>query len=173
MHKDGTVQMEPLTWIMTMDCNWTNREHKRWFYRFVSALDQALKDLREYYKEPLPNPSESYDYTLQNPTHNAEDRATKKMKLSSQCWFPYPRSYASLTGGGRISFTFEGRMIQDRLLFTAIENKSRKRILIKFTRRYGRVVHELLAENELAPALYGCEDLKDLGWTMVQWSTSP
>jgi len=174
MHKDGTVQMEPLTWIMTTDCDWTNGKHKRWFYRFVSALDQAIKDLREYYQQPPPNPSESYDYALQNPPHDAEDRATKKMKLSAECWFPYPRSYANLTGEGKTSFTFEGRMFQDRLVFTAIENESQKRIVIKFTERYARAVHKFLAENGLAPALYGCEDvLEGLQWTMVAMEYLP
>jgi hypothetical protein len=166
--------MEPLTWIMAMDCDWTNRKHKRWFYRFVSALDHAIKDLENYYKNLPPNPSESYDYELQNPPHDAEDRATKKLKLAVQCWFPYPRSYASLTGDERISFKFEERMFQDRLIFTAIEVESQRRIVIKFTRRYERAAHELLAANELAPALYGCEELlEDLGWTMVAMEYLP
>lgn len=168
--------MEPLTWIMAMDCDWTstNIKHKQWLYRFVSALGQAIKDLREYYKRPPPNPSESYDYVLQNPPHDAEDSATKKRKLSVECWFPYPRSYANLTKEGRIFFTFEGRMFQDKLIFIAIENESRKRILIKFTHRYERAVHELLAENELAPALYGCEDVLDgLEWNMVAMEYLP
>ena len=39
MHRDGAVQVEPLTWIMVADCDWTNGKHKRWFYHFVSALD--------------------------------------------------------------------------------------------------------------------------------------
>ena len=130
MHKDGTVQVEPLTWIMVADCDWTNAKHKRWFYRFVSALDQALKDLEKYYAVPPLNPSESYEYTLQSPL---QDRPTKKKaKLSVECWFPYPRSYTHLTTGGRITFTFERRLFQGRLLFTAMESESQKRILVKF-----------------------------------------
>ena len=166
--------MEPLTWIMAMDCDWTNRKHKRWFYRFVSALDQAIQDLRDYYQQVAPNPTESYEYALRNPPHDAQDRATKKKKLSSECWFPYPRSYANLTGDGRISFKFEGRMFPDRLIFTAIEDESRKRIVIKFTHRYERAVHELLATDGLAPALYGCEDLlENLGWMMIAMEYLP
>jgi hypothetical protein len=174
MHRDGAVQVEPLTWMMVADCDWTNGNHKRWFYRFVFALDRALKDLKEYYTEPPSNPSESYDYVLPNPPHDAEDPATKKKKNSVECWFPYPQSYTSLTGGGTIDFTYSGRIFQQRLLFTATETKSQRRILIKFARRYEMAAHELLAKNQLAPALYGCEDvMKGLGWVIVAMEYLP
>jgi hypothetical protein len=174
MHKDGAVQVKPLTWLMTVDCDWANGKHKRWFYRFVSALDQAIKDLKEYYEQPPPNSSESYDYILPSPLHDTNDTVTKKRKLSVECWFPYPRSYTKLIGGGKTSFTFKGRLFQDRLVFTAVENKTQKLILIKFTHHYERAVHELLAENQYAPELYGCEDVvKDLEWTMVAMEFLP
>jgi len=45
---------------------------------------------------------------------------------------------------------------------------ARKRILIKFTHCYESAV------RELAPALYGCEDvLESLGWTMVAMEYLP
>jgi len=51
-------------------------------------------------------------------------------------------------------------------MFTAKETQSPKWILVKVVRRYGRVVHELLAEHRFAPALYGCQDvLEGLEWT--------
>jgi hypothetical protein len=179
MHKDGTVQTEPLTWIMAIDCDWTNGKHRQWFYYFVSALDQVIKDFREYYQLP-PNPSqaESYDYALLNPPHDVKDRVAesflffvmKKRKLSAQCWFPYPRFYAGLTGEGRIFFTF-ARHVSGQ---TLVDRKSRKLILIKFTHRYERAVHELLAENDLALTLYGCEDvLEGLEWMMVAMEYIP
>ena len=99
-----------------------------------------MKDLKEYYTKLPPNLSESYKYVLPNPPHDAEDQATKK-KLSVECWFPYPLSYTSLTGGGTITFTYNGRMFQERLLFTVTETKSQKQILIKFACRYEMAAH--------------------------------
>ena len=178
MHHDGTVQAEPLTWAMVTDCDWSNNKHKQWFYRFVSALDQALKDLKEYYEQPPPNPSESYDYPLPSLPHDVdvedEETATKKRRLSVRCWFPYPRSYAGLSGGEKVSFSFERHLYHDRLLFTVVKSDSGEKILVKFTRRYGRAAHELLAAHRLAPALYGCEEvLKDLEWTLVAMEYLP
>jgi len=56
MHKDSTaVQVEPLTWIMVADCDWTNATHKWWFYRLSLHW---IKHLRIYDEPPL-NPYES------------------------------------------------------------------------------------------------------------------
>ena len=59
-------------------------------------------------------------------------------------------------------------MYRDRLLFAAVESKPEGGISARFVRSYEKAAHKLLAEKQLAPALYGCEEgLKDLGWTIV------
>lgn len=67
---------------------------------------------------------------------------TKKMKLSVKCWFPYPQLYTHLTTGERINFAFEGRLFQDRLLFTVMDVSETDLRQVRVT-AYGRAAHEL------------------------------
>ncbi|KAI0252520.1 hypothetical protein BJV78DRAFT_341475 [Lactifluus subvellereus] len=183
MHRDGAVQMEPLTWQMNMDCDWRDEQHRIWIYRFVRAMRQAIQSLKDVYAQPPPNPSTSYEYILASPPHGHgeahEDTGTrKKAKLSVECWFPYPRSYERLGSREGVCFAFDDRLLQDKLLFTAIENESGKRIMVKFIAGcYGKEMHELLANrddngNSFAPLLYGCQNLPG-GWKMVAMEYLP
>jgi serine/threonine protein kinase len=174
---DGTIDVQ-----MNMDCDGaTNKSDLD--LRLVRAVRETFQSLKDLYAQPLPNPSTSYEYTLPSPPPEPgeahEDAGSrKKAKLAVECWLPYPRSYERLGPREEVSFAFEDRLLQDRLLFTAVENEAGKRILIKFIAGcYGKEMHELLADtngndNSFAPLLYGCQNLSG-GWKMVAMEYLP
>lgn len=135
--------------------------------RFIFALSRAILRLNGFYAAIPSGSFPYYDYTRPFVRYEAESPA-KRPKASTECFFPYLDSYKKLDAGQAISFEYKCRMLPGWLLFQAIESISRKQIVIKFTRRYGMEVHQLLAERDpqLAPKLYGCECLPG-GWKMV------
>jgi len=166
MHRDGTVQMEPLTCGMRMDCDWRNDYHRNMIARFVWALGRAIESLKQFYEQQPTDPSLYYDYELPFVSHDGR-------KHVIECLYPHQRSYEKLGSAGVIiPFEYVGRMPGDGLLFQAVESKSGTPILIKFTRRYAVEMHRLLSEKCHAPQLYGCQDLPG-GWKMVamEWLT--
>ena len=97
----------------------------------------------------------------------------------SQLMFPYPRRYVNVDGQ-EIAFTYEKFLldvshgsikrgeeesVRQNPIFKAIEVVSRKSVVVKFCRQYGAKVHQLMAEKELAPKLYACQEIGS--WYMV------
>ena len=74
--------------------------------------------------------------------------------------FPFVHTY------GSESFVYEERIAEDytgKYIYIA-KNQSGQRLIVKFTSRYNATAHRLLAEHDLAPALYysGTEDREAL-----------
>jgi len=172
MHRDGAVQMEPLTCGLRTDCDWRNDYHRNMIARFVWALKIAIESLRQFYDKGPTDTSHYYDYELPFAPCRDTD-ANDGQKHAIECLYPHQRSYEKLGSAGVIiPFEYVGRMPGDRLLFQAVESESRTPILIKFTRRYAVEMHRLLAEKCHAPQLYGCQDLPG-GWKMVAMEWLP
>jgi hypothetical protein len=150
MHRDGAVQMEPLTCTMRMDCDSRNDHHRRMIARFVWSLDRAIRSLKQFYDE-CPYTRLSLSDGLSFVPHE-DTMAADKPNHAIVCLYTYLRSYVKLGSEGvTIPFEYVHEMFRDRLLFQAVESDSRKQILIKFTCRYAAVMHKLLAEKQLAP----------------------
>jgi hypothetical protein len=164
MHPDGTVQMEPL-WGMRLNYDWYGDFERGLIARFIWSVRNCIKDMKMFYDSK--NAPLAY-YQLEYQPAASEPNApppTKKQKLD-QFLFHYP-CYRE-TNSGVKTFQYIRRLYNDRLLFLAIEDGSRKQLLVKFSKRYATKVHELLASAEpaLAPKLYACEDLPG-GWKMA------
>jgi hypothetical protein len=160
MHRSGAIQMEPLTCGMRLDCDWRSDDQRNMIVRFVRALRIALDSLKDHYRDAVlfqrTVPPASYGYK----------KRVEGDDYKIRCWFPYPQSYSTLKEGKQISFRFEDCLLSDRLVFLAQEDDTNRLLLIKFVRQYAKDVHQLLAENKLAPSLYGYEDLPGR-WAMV------
>jgi hypothetical protein len=169
MHKDGIVQMEPLTETIRLDFDWRNEEQWDKAARFVWALSRAINSLRSFYAKGPSEPHGSYGYSYDSPIPDT----VKKMKLQRELFYPYPQSYKRLGTEETVTveFIYGSRLDSNTLMFRAKEIGSERHLMIKFTCRYAEEVHRTLAEPDgeqrrWAPELYGCDALHG-GWKMV------
>jgi len=79
--------------------------------------------------------------------------------------FPYRHHYDGETRG-KVSFTYEKRLDDSRLVFLATAPAKGLRLFIKFTRQYGTDAHRACSEERIAPHLYDVVSLPG-GWFMV------
>ena len=167
MHHDGTVQTEPLSCGIRLDASYRNDYHRRILCRFIVALGKFLDSMPDFYLNDPRSPHGYYDYPLPFVRDDRRRPPAKRPKNYAACFFPHPESYSKLHAEGEeVSFEYVDHMVPERLLFQAVEVESKRPILVKFTRCYGVRMHELLASQNLAPKLYGCQDVAG-GWKMI------
>ena len=80
--------------------------------------------------------------------------------------FPYPYHYDDDETGEKVSFTYNKRLDDSRLMFLATAPAKGLRLFIKFTRQYGTDAHRACSTEGIAPRLYGVAPLPG-GWSMV------
>ena len=81
--------------------------------------------------------------------------------------FPFVTSYES--NGQRITFTYDARLDDQKLIFSAIidqDDSDHGQCLVKYTRRYSKEAHECLASHGFAPMLRQCVQVST-GWITV------
>lgn len=81
-----------------------------------------------------------------------------------QLTFPY-KGHFTTDEGAKVYFTYQGRLENDKLLFSATTNE-RENIIIKFTKRYSENAHRHCSGQGAAPRLYAFNALPG-GWFMV------
>jgi len=79
--------------------------------------------------------------------------------------FPYPYHYDDETGE-KVSFIYDKRLDDSRLIFLATAPAKGLRLFIKFTRQYGTDAHRACSDERIAPHLYDVVSLPG-GWFMV------
>ena len=90
-----------------------------------------------------------------------EVKANEKRQLG----FPYPRSFKE--GDNTVNFKYRTQVDEKDCVFMADEEGGEERMfVVKFCQTYSQEVHQLLAEKDLAPKLYGIEKVAG-GWLMV------
>ena len=110
--------------------------------RLFKAFHLGVNKLKEYYG------------SLDIPTN----------QQNSQRFFPYPNQYRHQDT--IIEFTYEGKLVDDKLLWKAITRDGRK-IIVKFASQYNQKAHELCSEIGKAPKLlYVNKEIVD-GFYMV------
>jgi RIO1 family len=149
------VQVEALTPALRVDCDYRDDRQRNLLAGFVRALRNAFEGLKKFYESPSGPISDPCGYRSNK--HASIDRP-----------FPYKVSY---TNKERIecAFKYKSRLVRGALIFLAEHTEpeaNAKLIVVKFTRTYSEVVHELLASKGFAPELFAVEDLAG-GWKMV------
>ena len=162
MHPDGTVQTEALTYGLRLDCDWRNDHQRNMLAGLVRALRRAILALEGYYTSLHSTPPTEHCYKYVK-TYGPKP-------ASFLCWLPYKQSYNHI-GGSETRLSFIRRFDNDRLLFEGSKDGN-SRVMIKFVRRYAKGLHTLLAEENLAPHLYGLDDVSG-GWKMVVMEYMP
>jgi len=85
-------------------------------------------------------------------------------RLQVACRFPF-LSYED--DGRKLSFTYNKRLDETKLVFSAIMNQHEPdECVVKFTRHYSEAAHHLLANHDSAPKLGQCLPIS-AGWTAV------
>ncbi|CAG8621586.1 14511_t:CDS:2 [Ambispora leptoticha] len=119
--------VDPLTdFIPLIPTN--NRAHAERVARLFKALCLGVNRLKEYY------------VSLDIPTN----------RQNSYRFFPYPNQYKHQDT--IVEFTYEGKLVDHKLLWRAITKDGRK-IIVKFAWQYNRRAHELCSEIGKAPKL--------------------
>jgi len=148
--------VEALTPALRVDCDFRDDRQRNLLAGFVRALRNAFEELKELYKSPsgpIPDP------------HGYRSHEDAK---SIDRYFPYKNSYMD-EEGIECAFKYKSRLRQGALIFIAEHTEpeaSANPIVVKFTRTYSKVVHDLLASKGFAPELLAVEDLVG-GWKMV------
>ncbi|KAG9318999.1 hypothetical protein JVU11DRAFT_1119 [Chiua virens] len=112
--------------------------------RRLASLRSAILKLRTYYEG------------LQEPTQSS----------SLSQLFPYPMSYTCRQHKATRTFRYVSHLITDKLVFIGVGNEDNRRLCIKFVRSYSTKAHDILAEKEGAPMLWGFEKIAG-GWFMA------
>ena len=150
--------MEALTPTLRVDCDFRDDHQRNLLASFVRALRNAFEGLREFYSSPS------------SPIPDPHGYRSHKHAKSIDRHFPYKNSYTDKEGI-HCAFKYNSRLVQGHgtLIFLAEHTEPEadtKPIVVKFTRTYSKVVHDLLAGNGFAPELLAVEDLVG-GWKMV------
>jgi len=90
---------------------------------------------------------------------------TRNLPNTNSIDFPYPCHYVDETGE-RVSFTYDRRLDDSKLLFLATASAKGPRLFIKFTRQYGKDAHRVCSDARVAPHLYDVVSLPG-DWFMV------
>ena len=147
--------MEALTPALRVDCDYRDDRQRNLLAGFVRALRNAFEGLKRFYESPsgtIPDPC-----GYRSNSHASIDRP-----------FPYKNSYTN-EKFIECAFKYKSRLMHGALLFLAEHREpeaNAKPIVVKFTRTYSDVVHNLLASRGFAPKLFAVEDLAG-GWKMV------
>jgi len=150
------VQVEALTPALRVDCDVLDNRQRNLLAGFVRALRNGFVGLKEFYKSP--------SSPIPDPCGYRSNRLTESIDR----FFPYKNSYMDKEGIER-AFNYKLHLIQGFLIFLAEHTEpeaNAKPIVVKFTRTYSKVVHDLLAGKEFAPELLAVEDLVG-DWKMV------
>lgn len=149
--EQGLVRCEHFITV-NAGCHHTNIEElfklARTFYALGNAFDRLVQ-LKRLSTDLTPPPP-------------------KRLKFELTIW-PYLREFTRLDSGAKVPFQYQKQVEGDRLLFLVSSNDPQspfREMLVKFTRSYGRDVHELLARAKYAPDLVGFSDLGG-GWKMI------
>ena len=149
--------MEALTPALRVDCDYRDDRQRNLLAGFVRALRNAFEGLKAFYGSPsgpIPDPC----------GYPSKDSASIDRP------FPYKVSYTN--GGIEHAFEYRLRLVQGALIFLAEltdAEENAKPIVVKFTRTYSKVAHELMASKGFAPKLLAVEDLVG-GWRWWLWS---
>lgn len=150
------MQVEVLTPGLRVDCDFRDNRQRNLLAGFVRALRNAFVGLKEFYKSPSSPIPDPRGY-----------RSGRRAESIDRC-FPYKNSYMDKEGVER-AFNYKAHLSPGFLIFLAEHTEpeaSETPILVKFTRTYSKVVHDLLAGKGFAPELFAVEDLAG-GWKMV------
>ena len=150
------MQVEALTPALRVDCDYRDNRQRNLLAGFVRALRNAFVGLKEFYESPSSPVSDPPGYR----SHEHAESIDRS--------FPYQTSYTDKANIER-AFKYKLRLMQGALIFLAEHTEpeaNAKPIVVKFTRTYSKVVHELLAGEGFAPELLAVEDLVG-GWKMV------
>jgi len=150
------VQVEALTPALRVDCDFRDDRQRNLLAGFVRALRNTFEELKEFYKSPSGPIPDLHGY-----------RSHKDAESIDRC-FPYKNSYTDKEGI-ECAFKYKSRLRQGALVFIAERTEPEANanpIVVKFTRTYSKVVHNLLAGKGFAPELLAVEDLVG-GWKMV------
>ncbi|KZT07205.1 uncharacterized protein LAESUDRAFT_620559, partial [Laetiporus sulphureus 93-53] len=88
-----------------------------------------------------------------------------------QLLFPYPMAYHD-TNGREVGFKYIEPMDTGTLIFRGVTDHDSRPIVIKFTHRYSKVVHDWCADHLCAPKLLACERIPGR-WFMVVMESVP
>jgi len=143
--KEGHIEV--LTQSFPLYFNSSNTRAMEDFLRFLTSLQRLFHSISTIYLTP-------------SPIHFVTE---------SQISFPYPRAYPHLGGDGETKFTYNKRISNTRLTFTArTDDEERRPIIVKFgSGRYGVKAHQAAARTNLAPELLSYQELPGSMWMVV------
>ncbi|KAI0293993.1 hypothetical protein BC826DRAFT_1013672 [Russula brevipes] len=120
----------------------------------LDALVAAIKNIEAHYK--------AIDAAGKAKTASMKDG----LRLQKARGFPFMSSYDE----GRIAFTYNERLANDKLIFSATLNQHEvdesDEFLVKFSRRYSEAAHRYMASRDSAPKLRRCVQISK-EWTAV------
>jgi len=151
---DGNrVRVEPLTHMYDL---WDHGKEMSTTYAIASALDAlmaAVDNIEAHYKSIQAD-------AKTNPTSVENDSLLQKAR-----GFPFMTSYED--GGQRVAFTYNERLDDEKLIFSAIlRHPNSEECLVKYTWRYSEAAHNYLASHGSAPRIRRCVRIS-ADWTAV------
>ena len=141
---NGDYLIEGLTEI-SLDCfESTEPERTQIIGRMLLALKKAVQSLKDYYTSPI---------------------QTIPLK------FPYIISFKMLDDGYEIPFEYEEKLSEGKFVYVVKTGASNyndvpKLLVVKFVTNYGLDVHKVCANRNIAPKVYGYENI-NCDWKMV------
>ena len=151
------VRVEALAPGLDLATHWREANDRHAMASCFDAFVAAIKHIEAHYKsiaaEAMATPSEEYD-----------DRLQEARK------YPYLASYTS--NGQEMSITYNGRLDERKLIFSATVNQPGfGECLVKFTGQYSEAAHNHLASHSLAPRIWKFIRIS-ADWTAVVMETS-
>ncbi|KAI0252373.1 hypothetical protein BJV78DRAFT_350633 [Lactifluus subvellereus] len=152
---DGVrVRVEPLTPIFDLSTHWRETKARHAIASSLDALIVAVRNIQAHYDaveaEAKANPVPSREYDLH---------------LQKARGYPFMTSYND--NGQEITFTYDARLDNAKLIFSATLNQPNSdQCLVKFTRQYSEAAHNYLASRGSAPTLRQCVRVS-AEWTAV------